>query len=135
MGASLRGTLVRGLALPVPIRRLTPPRTRSPRTPIERALVYPTIGALTGAWLGAIPIGLDWERPWQVGLSQPSRPPCAPLTSWQGMASHAHLRRSRWVHRRVPRCPGSQRDARARPGRHRARGPEVREIQEFMIQY
>ncbi|RPD61579.1 PIG-F-domain-containing protein [Lentinus tigrinus ALCF2SS1-7] len=38
----------------------------SPRTPVERALVYPAIGAVTGSWLGAIPIGLDWERPWQA---------------------------------------------------------------------
>ncbi|KAI0752851.1 GPI biosynthesis protein family Pig-F-domain-containing protein [Daedaleopsis nitida] len=38
----------------------------SPRTPIERALVYPAAGAVTGCWLGAIPIGLDWERPWQA---------------------------------------------------------------------
>lgn len=36
------------------------------RTPIERAIVYPTVGALAGAWSGTIPIGLDWERPWQV---------------------------------------------------------------------
>ncbi|KAI0827321.1 GPI biosynthesis protein family Pig-F-domain-containing protein [Trametes gibbosa] len=38
----------------------------SPRTPIERALVYPAIGAVMGCWAGAIPIGLDWERPWQA---------------------------------------------------------------------
>ncbi|EMD36950.1 hypothetical protein CERSUDRAFT_114862 [Gelatoporia subvermispora B] len=38
----------------------------SPRTPIERALVYPAAGALLGCWSGAIPIGLDWERPWQA---------------------------------------------------------------------
>ncbi|OCH90481.1 hypothetical protein OBBRIDRAFT_776854 [Obba rivulosa] len=38
----------------------------SPRTPIERALVYPAAGALFGCWSGAIPIGLDWERPWQA---------------------------------------------------------------------
>ncbi|KAI0634329.1 GPI biosynthesis protein family Pig-F-domain-containing protein [Trametes polyzona] len=38
----------------------------SPRTPIERALVYPAVGALMGCWAGAIPIGLDWERPWQA---------------------------------------------------------------------
>ncbi|KAI0342377.1 hypothetical protein BDW22DRAFT_1429219 [Trametopsis cervina] len=38
----------------------------SPRNPIERSLVYPTIGALLGCWAGVIPIGLDWERPWQV---------------------------------------------------------------------
>ncbi|KAH9829215.1 GPI biosynthesis protein family Pig-F-domain-containing protein [Rhodofomes roseus] len=38
-----------------------------PRTAIERAIVYPAIGAVFGCWSGAIPIGLDWERPWQVG--------------------------------------------------------------------
>ncbi|KAI9056467.1 PIG-F-domain-containing protein [Trametes sanguinea] len=38
----------------------------SPRTPIERALVYPAVGAAIGCWAGAIPIGLDWERPWQA---------------------------------------------------------------------
>ncbi|WWC98260.1 hypothetical protein V866_005151 [Kwoniella sp. B9012] len=30
-----------------------------------RALVYPVIGTLSGAWCGAIPIPLDWDRPWQ----------------------------------------------------------------------
>ncbi|KAI8989070.1 GPI biosynthesis protein family Pig-F-domain-containing protein [Trametes punicea] len=38
----------------------------SPRTPIERALVYPAAGAAMGCWVGAIPIGLDWERSWQA---------------------------------------------------------------------
>ncbi|KAL1948400.1 hypothetical protein VTO73DRAFT_12475 [Trametes versicolor] len=38
----------------------------SPRTPVERALVYPAVGAVIGCWAGAIPIGLDWERPWQA---------------------------------------------------------------------
>ncbi|KAI0701944.1 GPI biosynthesis protein family Pig-F-domain-containing protein [Cytidiella melzeri] len=38
----------------------------SPRSPIERSLVYPTVGALLGCWTGVIPIGLDWERPWQA---------------------------------------------------------------------
>jgi len=38
----------------------------SPRSPIERALVYPTIACFLGCWAGAIPIGLDWERPWQA---------------------------------------------------------------------
>lgn len=38
----------------------------SPRTAIERTAVYPAIGAAFGCWSGAIPIGLDWERPWQV---------------------------------------------------------------------
>ncbi|KAF8665035.1 hypothetical protein AX16_000647 [Volvariella volvacea WC 439] len=37
----------------------------SVRTPIERALVYPAIGTVVGCWLGAIPIALDWDRPWQ----------------------------------------------------------------------
>ncbi|KAJ7608422.1 GPI biosynthesis protein family Pig-F-domain-containing protein [Roridomyces roridus] len=36
------------------------------RTPIERALLYSTVGTLFGAWLGAIPIALDWDRPWQA---------------------------------------------------------------------
>ncbi|KAI0372354.1 PIG-F-domain-containing protein [Pilatotrama ljubarskyi] len=38
----------------------------SPRNPIERALVFPAVGAVIGSWAGAIPIGLDWERPWQA---------------------------------------------------------------------
>ncbi|KAK6906320.1 hypothetical protein I203_100305 [Kwoniella mangroviensis CBS 8507] len=38
---------------------------RRPETPLERALVYPVIGTLSGAWCGAIPIPLDWDRPWQ----------------------------------------------------------------------
>jgi len=37
-----------------------------PRTAIERAMVYPAIGAMLGCWSGAIPIGLDWDRPWQA---------------------------------------------------------------------
>ncbi|KAK7469225.1 Glycosylphosphatidylinositol (GPI) anchor assembly protein [Stygiomarasmius scandens] len=36
------------------------------RTPIERAMVYPAVGAALGSWLGAIPIALDWDRPWQA---------------------------------------------------------------------
>ena len=40
----------------------------SPRTAPERAFVYPAIGAFLGAWAGVIPIGLDWDRPWQVRL-------------------------------------------------------------------
>ncbi|TFY65876.1 hypothetical protein EVG20_g5210 [Dentipellis fragilis] len=38
----------------------------SPRNPSERALVYPYIGTFLGAWAGVIPIGLDWDRPWQA---------------------------------------------------------------------
>ncbi|KAI0074352.1 hypothetical protein K474DRAFT_1581460, partial [Panus rudis PR-1116 ss-1] len=38
----------------------------SPRSPIERAILYSSVGAVLGCWVGAIPIGLDWERPWQA---------------------------------------------------------------------
>lgn len=38
----------------------------SAKKPYERALLYPTYGAFLGAWVGVIPIGLDWDRPWQV---------------------------------------------------------------------
>ncbi|GFZ51415.1 hypothetical protein JCM24511_09177 [Saitozyma sp. JCM 24511] len=34
-------------------------------TPLERALVYPAVGTLVGAWIGAAPLPLDWDRPWQ----------------------------------------------------------------------
>ncbi|KAJ8468935.1 hypothetical protein ONZ45_g17061 [Pleurotus djamor] len=36
------------------------------RNSVERAMAYPTIGALVGCWLGVIPIALDWDRPWQA---------------------------------------------------------------------
>jgi len=38
----------------------------SPRTPVERAMVYPAVGAVLGCWTGAFPIALDWDRPWQA---------------------------------------------------------------------
>ncbi|ETW77561.1 hypothetical protein HETIRDRAFT_240833, partial [Heterobasidion irregulare TC 32-1] len=38
----------------------------APRTAPERAFVYPAIGTFLGAWAGVIPIGLDWDRPWQA---------------------------------------------------------------------
>lgn len=44
---------------------LTIPFCFRPENPIERALVYPVIGTFVGAWIGAIPIALDWDRPWQ----------------------------------------------------------------------
>jgi GPI ethanolamine phosphate transferase 2/3 subunit F len=47
-------------------KHLTDYSRTSTRSHIERAVLYPCIGALIGAWLGAIPIALDWDRPWQV---------------------------------------------------------------------
>ncbi|KAJ6588217.1 GPI biosynthesis protein family Pig-F-domain-containing protein [Mycena capillaripes] len=38
----------------------------SVRTPVERAMLYPAVGTIIGCWLGAIPIALDWDRPWQA---------------------------------------------------------------------
>lgn len=35
-------------------------------TPLERAILYPAVGAVAGAWLGSVAFPLDWERPWQV---------------------------------------------------------------------
>eukprot|EP01113_Clastostelium_recurvatum_P007195 TRINITY_DN13339_c0_g1_i3.p1 TRINITY_DN13339_c0_g1~~TRINITY_DN13339_c0_g1_i3.p1 ORF type:complete len:187 (-),score=21.23 TRINITY_DN13339_c0_g1_i3:119-679(-) len=34
--------------------------------PIECMCYGLTVGCVFGAWLGAIPIPLDWDRPWQV---------------------------------------------------------------------
>jgi len=38
----------------------------SPRNALECTMVYPAVGTLVGGWLGAIPIALDWDRPWQT---------------------------------------------------------------------
>jgi len=38
----------------------------STRNFVERALVFPAIGTVIGCWIGAIPIALDWDRPWQA---------------------------------------------------------------------
>ncbi|KAB5588875.1 GPI biosynthesis family Pig-F protein [Ceratobasidium theobromae] len=38
----------------------------STRSPIDRAVVFPSIGAIIGCWLGALPMPLDWDRPWQA---------------------------------------------------------------------
>ncbi|SCZ98823.1 BZ3500_MvSof-1268-A1-R1_Chr3-1g05643 [Microbotryum saponariae] len=37
----------------------------SPQTDLEIALLLPALGALAGAWLGAVPMPLDWDRAWQ----------------------------------------------------------------------
>ncbi|KZV91341.1 hypothetical protein EXIGLDRAFT_97710 [Exidia glandulosa HHB12029] len=36
------------------------------QTDAERAMFYPSAGAVLGAWAGAFPIALDWDRPWQA---------------------------------------------------------------------
>lgn len=38
----------------------------SPQSDAERAVFFPSAGALLGAWVGAFPIALDWDRPWQA---------------------------------------------------------------------
>lgn len=38
----------------------------SPETVTELALVIPAHATVLGAWVGAWPIPLDWDRPWQV---------------------------------------------------------------------
>ncbi|KAF8513241.1 GPI biosynthesis protein family Pig-F-domain-containing protein [Gautieria morchelliformis] len=39
---------------------------RQLHTAVERALVFPVIGSFVGCWVGAFPIPLDWDRPWQA---------------------------------------------------------------------
>ncbi|KAK3757863.1 hypothetical protein RRG08_014419 [Elysia crispata] len=34
--------------------------------PLEQLVYYTSICSLLGGWLGAVPIPLDWDRPWQV---------------------------------------------------------------------
>ncbi|GAA5903598.1 mannose-ethanolamine phosphotransferase GPI11 [Sporobolomyces salmoneus] len=38
----------------------------SPNDDLELALLAPALGTIIGCWLGAVPIPLDWDRPWQV---------------------------------------------------------------------
>ncbi|GAA5962462.1 hypothetical protein JCM21900_006401 [Sporobolomyces salmonicolor] len=38
----------------------------SPNDDLELALLAPALGAIIGCWAGAIPIPLDWDRPWQA---------------------------------------------------------------------
>ncbi|ORY88759.1 GPI biosynthesis protein family Pig-F-domain-containing protein [Leucosporidium creatinivorum] len=37
-----------------------------PSNDLEVALLAPALGAIVGCWAGAIPIPLDWDRPWQA---------------------------------------------------------------------
>ncbi len=38
----------------------------SPANDLELALLAPAFGTIIGTWLGAVPIPLDWDRPWQA---------------------------------------------------------------------
>lgn len=40
----------------------------SPRGALEYSICIPAHGAVIGAWFGAWPMPLDWERPWQVSI-------------------------------------------------------------------
>ena len=37
-----------------------------PETRREALALYPALGAIWGAWIGALVIPLDWDRPWQA---------------------------------------------------------------------
>ena len=64
MDKAVRGTIVSCRLVFLAIHDLT--GTVRPRNSLELVLVYPVIGALVGSWIGAIPIALDWDRPWQA---------------------------------------------------------------------
>lgn len=40
--------------------------TLSTSNDLELVLLVPALGAIAGCWLGALPIPLDWDRPWQA---------------------------------------------------------------------
>lgn len=40
--------------------------TFRPNRPLEYMICIPAYGAVIGAWFGAWPMPLDWDRPWQV---------------------------------------------------------------------
>ena len=42
----------------------------NPQRPAESQFYVPAALAAFGAWLGAFPIPLDWDRPWQVWMRQ-----------------------------------------------------------------
>lgn len=37
--------------------------------PVDYMICIPAHGVIIGAWFGAFPMPLDWERPWQVQSS------------------------------------------------------------------
>ena len=38
-------------------------------TPLPATLYLNSVCSLAGAWLGAVPLPLDWDRPWQVDIN------------------------------------------------------------------
>lgn len=64
---------------------------------VERALVYPWVGAVLGSWISIIPIALDWDRPWQVrcilAMTQGTHIHVA-----VGVASDTSVRCINWLH-------------------------------------
>jgi len=45
---------------------------RKADTTAERAVIYPVFGTICGCWVGAIPLALDWDRPWQAWPLSPA---------------------------------------------------------------
>lgn len=49
----------------------------TPETRLETLLLCPAVGAVLGAWAGALPMALDWDRPWQAWPLAPLVASCA----------------------------------------------------------
>lgn len=62
----LRTSPLSTLASHTPSAYTAPNADHRPANDVELALLVPAIGTLVGCWLGAVPIPLDWDRPWQV---------------------------------------------------------------------
>lgn len=70
------------------------------RTPLERATVYPVFGSLIGAWVGVIPMALDWDRPWQVSRTRESSKPTASTDTFGSLFIGLPFDSSVWLYRR-----------------------------------
>lgn len=80
-------------------------------------MVYPALGAAFGCWSGAIPLGLDWERPWQVSCAQnPSM--LLLFTASAGMAIDSGVWRHLGIHHWFAGCVRHEHGALAGRGRH-----------------